>query len=1058
MVVVNKPFLALAVLAVGGLAVLGTSLAGGRPKPPEAPSYNFEVRPILAENCFGCHGPDVKANKAGLRLDTFEGATARLEDSEGFAIVPGDPDASEMLRRVLSDDPEEVMPQPESGKKLTAGQKDVLRRWIAAGAPYERHWALIPPRKVEVSDPSGWSRNGIDPFIARGLAEAGLEPAPEADKAALLRRASLALTGLPPDPVALEAFLADARTGAYERAVDAMLASDACAEHFARHWLDGARYADTHGIHIDNYRSIWPYRDWVISAFKANMRWDAFTIEQLAGDLLPSPTIHQRVATGFNRCVPTTGEGGAIPEEYLAIYAKDRVDTTATLWLGLTLGCASCHDHKFDPIATKEFYQFSAFFRNSSMTALDGNNAEHPPIVRIIAEADREELARVEAGLAEASANLSEAIQAAAGNARAWAEGRRPARPEPLAHLPLDSADGVTATIRGAAVHVGNGITVSGKGITGAGTHLANERLHGFGVGGLPPLTGKAYSWGAWILSNGKGDGAIISRMDADMAFRGIDLWMEGGKVGAHAVERWPDKASRRMTREPLPAGWHHVMAVWDATKPGDARLGLYVNGEPADAVVTQSGDADTVATAVPLRIGARSRTSGGLDGQYRNAGVLVQDVRLHERALSDSEVLDEALAPLVGPAPAGSDERARTALLGRMHADLADPSAKALRDRVRELARRRDQLNAGAVVSLVMDDRKDQLPHAHVLNRGNYTDKGEKVGPGTPAALHPFPADAPPDRLGLARWLMSRDNPLVGRVTMNRLWYQLMGTGIVETTEDLGITGARPSHPELLDWLAVEFAESGWDHRAMARLIVTSAAFRQAAILTPRKREVDPHNRLLSRGPHHRLDAEVIRDQALAASGLLVRKVGGPSVNPYQPEGIWEAVAMKESNTRHYRQDKGEALWRRSLYTFWKRTAPNPTLEILNAPSREACVVRRDRTNTPLQALLLMNDPTYVEAARALADLALETGADTDRRLDILSRRLIARDLSGPERAVARRTLDAALARFRAEPKAAEALVTVGESAPRAKDRAELAAWTLVASKLLNLDETLTL
>lgn len=1048
----------LTIATLVAVTIAGALRANTQKQSKGVPSYNFDVRPILAENCFGCHGADLKANKADLRLDTFEGATAKLHDSDGYAIVPGKPDESELLRRIHSTDPSEVMPEAESGKKLTDEQKAVLKRWIEAGAPYEKHWSFIPPRKVEAKDTSGWSRNGIDPFIRRELDAAGLKPAPEANKAALLRRVTLALTGLPPTAEELDAHLADQDPKAYEKVVDRLLASDASAEHFTRLWLDAARYADSHGIHIDNYRAIWPYRDWVLAAFKANLRWDTFTTEQIAGDLLPNPTIDQRVATGFNRCLATTGEGGAIPEEYLAIYAKDRVDTTATIWLGMTLGCAACHDHKFDPVSTKEFYQFTAFFRNSSMTALDGNIAEHPPIIRLVTRENRAEIEKLEPELAAARSELAKALQLAANKAASWAHGQQSNPAAPILRLPLNSGDGVVAITGTKTTLVGNGIGITGKGVAGAATNINNGRLHNFGFKDLPPLKGRAYSWSAWVLANGKGDGALFSRMDASKAFRGFDLWMEGGKVAAHAIDRWPDVASKRVTKEPLPAGWHHVMAVWDASQPKASRLLLYVNGLPADSVNQYENGGETLETDVPFRIGSRSKSAGGIDAAYTNAGVLIQDIRVFDRALTAAEVLSETLTNLVGPPMNGADEKLRGQLLTQIHVSKSDPATQALRTRIDQLAKRQGELSAGSVVSLVMDDVKGQQPIAHVLIRGQYTDKGEKVSPGTPAALHPFPKDAPNNRLGLARWLTSKDNPLIGRVTMNRLWYQLMGTGIVETTEDLGITGARPSHPELLDWLAVEFAESGWDHRAMVRLIVTSATFRQAATVTAEKRERDPLNRLLSRGPRPRLDAEVIRDQALAASGLLVHKVGGPSVKPYQPEGIWEEVAMKESNTRFYKQDKGEGAWRRSLYSFWKRTAVLPTLEILNAPSREVCVVRRDRTNTPLQALVLLNDPTYVEASRALADVALAASPTTDGRLDILSRRLLSRSLTGPERAIAKRTLEAALTRFRIDSKAAESLVTVGDSTPRAKNRVELAAWTIVASQLLNLDETLTL
>jgi len=1042
------------VIVLPVVAALVATIAGALRANPQTqskgvPSYNFDVRPILAENCFGCHGPDLKANKADLRLDTFEGATAKLHGSDGYAIVPGKPDESELLRRVHSTDPSEVMPEAESGKKLTDEQKAVLERWIEAGAPYEKHWSFIPPRKVEAKDTSGWSRNGIDPFIRRELDAAGLKPAPEADKAALLRRVTLALTGLPPTAEELDAHLADQDPKAYEKVVDRLLASDASAEHFTRLWLDAARYADSHGIHIDNYRAIWPYRDWVLAAFKANLRWDTFTTEQIAGDLLPDPTIDQRVATGFNRCLATTGEGGAIPEEYLAIYAKDRVDTTATIWLGMTLGCASCHDHKFDPVSTKEFYQFTAFFRNTSMSALDGNNAEHPPVVRIVTPENRARLAAIEPELATAQKNLASVMRESGSKAKAWALQKDKVAIQALLTIRATNSDALTATAAGKINLIGKGLPLVANGIAGASTPVANERIQALAFSDLPKFEGKGYSWGAWIYCTGKGRGALFSRMDAGRGYRGFDLWVENGAVGAHAIENWPDKATRRLTKKALSVGWHHVMAVWDAKLPANQRLKIYVDGALADTDSHETGG-ETIAIDAPVHIGTRVNGPKGLDATVSHAnGILLQDARIYSQALTPNEVTAAAISTLTSTPPPSTNIKERDAALVRMYAETADPIAQAATKTIDNLNQEKTRLTMGSVVSLVMDDVKGQQASAYILNRGQYTDKGEKVSPGTPAALHPFPKDAPNNRLGLARWLTSKDNPLVGRVTMNRLWYQLMGTGIVETTEDLGITGARPSHPELLDWLAVEFAESGWDHRAMVRLIVTSATFRQAATVTAEKRERDPRPRL---------DAEVLRDQALAASGLLVHKVGGPSVKPYQPEGIWEEVAMKESNTRFYKQDKGEAVWRRSLYSFWKRTAVLPTLEILNAPSREVCVVRRDRTNTPLQALVLLNDPTYVEASRALADVALAASPTTDGRLDILSRRLLARSLTGPERTIAKRTLEAALTRFRMDSKAAESLVTVGDSAPRAKNRVELAAWTIVASQLLNLDETLTL
>jgi len=1049
------PFAAVAAAACLSPLFTGCGDASAKEGPP---SFNFEVQPILATHCLGCHGPDLKANKAGLRLDTFAGATAKLEESEGHAIVPGKPESSEVISRIFDEDAEDVMPPPETGKKLTAAEKDILRRWIAAGANYERHWSLNPPKAAEAKDTSGWSRNGVDPHIRQRLAKAGLKPNGEADKPALIRRVSLALTGLPPAPEEVAAFLADKSEQAYERVVDRLLASEAHAEHFARHWLDGARYADTHGIHIDNYRSIWPYRDWVIAAFRENKRWDAFTIEQVAGDLMPGAGDDQKVATGFNRCLATTGEGGAIAEEYLAIYAKDRVDTTATLWLGLTIGCASCHDHKFDPIGMREFYQFAAFFRNTTMSGLDGNNANHPPNLMIIQPGDRTRMAELDKAAEGMQARLASAAKPGDSEAAAWAA-KLPLAPTPEVSIPLNTPGELVAQAGGKRLPLGKGPAVGGAGILGPSPQIGDAQLQGMALKGTPPLAGKGHSWSAWILSTGKGDGPIFSRLDSPKAYRGIDLWLEGGKVAAHAIETWEHKGNKVLSNDVLPAGWHHVTAVWDATKPPAQRLSLYLNGSLAGFTVTNGSGADTVATDSPYRIGARSAGQEP-EGPVRGAGgVRAQGFRVHNRALSAAEVLAETVSDLTraaGPG-AGIDQAARSRLLLEAYVEHGNPELRAVRAELAKVNAEREAIRKRGVITLVMDERAE-APYAHVLNRGEYASKGEKVGAGTPAALHPFPKDAPRNRLGLAKWLVDPANPLMARVTMNRLWHNLFGAGIVETVEDFGITGATPSHPELLDWLALEFQRTGWDHRAMAKTMVMSATFRQSAKVDARKLELDPANRLLSRGPRHRLDAEVIRDQALAASGLLVRKVGGPSVRPYQPEGIWEAVAMKESNTRSYKQDAGEGVWRRSVYTFWKRTAHLPSLDIFNAPSREVCTVRRERTNTPLQALVTLNDPQFVEASRVLAERALAEGKDFDARLDVITTRLLARKLAPRERAVAREMLDAARRRFDADAKSAADLVAVGTKPAAHADKAELAAWTLVASQVLNLDEALSL
>ena len=1048
------PFLALATSACLGSLLSGCGEAKAQEGPP---NFNFEVQPILATHCLGCHGPDLKANKAGLRLDTFAGATAKLEESEGHAIVPGKPDKSELVARIFHEDAEEIMPPPESGKKLTAAEKDILRRWVAAGAKYEPHWSFNAPKLVSAKDTSGWSRNAIDPYVRERLLKAGLKPNGEAEKSALIRRVSLALTGLPPSPEEVVAFQADSTDKAYEKVVDRLLASEAHAEHFARHWLDGARYADTHGIHIDNYRSIWPYRDWVIAAFRENKRWDAFTIEQIAGDLMPAASLDQKVATGFNRCLATTGEGGAIADEYQAIYAKDRVDTTATLWLGLTIGCASCHDHKFDPISMRDFYQFSAFFRNTTMSGLDGNNANHPPNILVADKADRNLLAELEKSSKAIQTRLQAVSKPKPSEAENWA--RRLLPPNPSISIPLNSATDLAVRVEGKAGSLGKGTMVNGTGILGPAPLVTDEALRNLPLAGTQPLDGKAYTWSAWILATGNGNGPIFSRMDSASAFRGIDLWLEGGKIAAHAIETWDGKANKVVSSQVLPAGWHHVAAVWDAAKPPAQRLSLLINGAPAPFTVTNGSGATTLATNSPFRVGARSSGQAAEGPVQAAAGVRIQGIRLHARALTPAEVLAETVSDLFREPSVkdGIDTASRTRLLGAIHVENGNPQVRQLREELAKVNVELENVRKRGVITLVMDERAE-APYAHILVRGEYAIKGDKVPAGTPGSLHPFPKDAPLNRLGLAKWLVDPANPLVGRVTMNRLWHNIFGVGIVETVEDLGITGSTPSHPELLDMLALEFSRSGWDHRAMAKLLVMSATFRQSAKVDARKLEIDPANRLFSRGPRHRLDAEVIRDQALAASGLLVRKVGGPSVRPYQPEGIWEAVAMKESNTRFYKQDAGDALWRRSVYSFWKRTAHLASLDIFNAPSREVCTVRRERTNTPLQALVTLNDPQFVEASRVLAEQALRTGTDFDTRIDAVTMPLIARKLDKKERAVARKLLDTALARYQADAKAAAELVAVGARPATHADKAELAAWTLVASKILNLDEALTL
>jgi hypothetical protein len=1026
----------------------------------DRPEYNRDVRPILAENCFACHGPDSASRKAGLRLDV------RAQAIEAEAIVPGHPEKSALVERIFATTPRKLMPPTKTHKKLTAAEKEILKRWIAQGAAYQPHWSLIAPTRPPVPKVTNraWVRNPVDAFILAELEKRGLKPAPEADRRTLARRASLDLTGLPPAPEEVEAFVKDTAPDAYERYVDRLLKSPHWGEHRGRYWLDAARYADSHGIHFDNFREMWAYRDWVINAFNKDLPFDRFTIEQLAGDLLPNRTLDQQVATGFNRCNITTNEGGVIPEEYLVLYTRDRTETVAQTWLGLTANCATCHDHKFDPLSQKEFYQMAAFFNNTTQGAMDGNIKDTPPVVLVPRMEDRPRWDALSKELAEGRKQAEARKQAARADFEKWlAAAKReqilvqlPADGLRL-HAPLDEGKGQTIhfTIDGERC-----VKVLKAGIGWDGGHVAAKTFLSKPGGTIElPDAGdfekdKGFSYGAWVRIPRRGTtGAVVARMDDKNAFRGWDLWIEGDRIGTHIVNKWPEDAVKVTGQTQLqPNQWYHIFVTYDGSG-GAAGVRLYVNGNPEPMNVFTDVLKSTIRTKVPLKVAQRHSTS-------RIDNLRVQDVRLYGRALSGLEVGRVARATraawLAAKAsgkrtPAEQGELFDWWLLGM------DKTYQSLAERLNRLAQEEAGIKARGTVAHVSQEKPGE-PTAYVLFRGDYDKRRDLVKAGTPKALPPMPAALPRNRLGFARWLLRPEHPLTARVTVNRFWQEVFGTGIVRTAGDFGVTGEQPSHPELLDWLAVEFRETGWDVKRFFKMLVTSSTYRQAAVATPDRLEKDPQNRLLSRGPRYRLDAEMIRDYALAASGLLVRKLGGPSVKPYQPEGVWEAVAMIGSNTRDYRRDRGNALYRRSLYTFWKRAAPPASMDILNAPNRETCTVRRERTNTPLQALVTLNDPQFVEAARHLAQLTLKQGGNQlEGCLDFMAQRLLARPLRAEEVPVVRETLSDLLAHYRARPAEAGKLLAVGESrADPTLDAPTLAAWTMLANELMNLDEVL--
>jgi hypothetical protein len=1022
--------------------------------------YNRDVRPILAENCFACHGPDSAARKADLRLDRRDDAV------KAEAFVPGEPDKSALIERIFSEERGQVMPPPKTKKKLTAAQKETLKRWIAAGAEYEAHWSFLAPKRppLPAVQNIGWVRNSLDRFVLAGLEKRGLRPAPEADRRTLARRLGLDLIGLPPGPDDVEAFVNDKRPDAYERFVEKLLDSPHWGEHRGRYWLDAARYADTHGIHFDNFREMWAYRDWVLRAFNRNLPFDRFTIEQLAGDLLPNRTLDQQIASGFNRCNITSNEGGLIPEEYLVLYTRDRTETTARVWLGLTANCAVCHDHKFDPISQKEFYSMSAFFNNTTQGAMDGNIPNTPPTVFVPRMEDRPSWDALAKKLDEAGKQVEAHKKMARGGFDKW--------------LAKGDAQAFAAFIPGeglrfhAALNEGKGgtvhLTADGKqqalalasGAAWDAGHIAERALQ-CQPGGtvVVPDAGdlekdQGFSYGAWVkLPKKESYGAIFARMDDQHDFRGWDLWVQNGKVGAHIIHKWQEDALKVVSNKPVKAKqWNHLFVTYDGSgRPEGVKV--YINGESQQTTVEAGKLRHTIRTKVPLKI-AQRHTSSRIDG------LVLQDMRIYGRTLSGQEVNRLVKGTRGAWLLAKKTDKRTDAEKNELFdwwLTTRDTTYQSLTKKYNDLRQEESAFKSRGTIAHVMQERPSE-PTAYVLFRGEYDKRRDRVKPGTPKSLPPMPDDLPRNRLGFARWLLRPDNPLTARVTVNRFWQEVFGTGIVRTSGDFGTTGELPSNQELLDWLAVEFRESGWDVKRFFTLLVTSATYRQAARTTPEKLEKDPDNRLLSRGPRYRLDAEMIRDYALAASGLLVRKLGGPSVRPYQPEGVWEAVAMIGSNTRDYRRDDGAKLYRRSLYTFWKRAAPPASMDIFNAPSREVCTVSRERTNTPLQALVTLNDPQFIEAARYLAQATLKEGGDKEEgRIDFMARRLLCRPLRAEEVKVVQASLKDLLAHYKTRNEDAKKLLAVGEAKlDPALDPGILAAWTMLANEMMNLDEVL--
>jgi hypothetical protein len=1039
---------------------LDPALAGSA----EAPSarkvdFNFQVRPILSDKCFKCHGPDTGNRKAGLRLDTKDGAFGESE-SGAVAVVPGKVGESELYRRITAADETERMPPRSLGRTLSPAEIDVLRRWIEQGAEWQSHWSFRPPAAPTAPEVrrTAWPRNPIDRFVLARIEAEGRTPSPEADKERLVRRVTFDLTGLPPTLAEIDAFLADRAPGAYERLVDRLLASPRFGERMAVDWLDLARYADTHGYQADVSRATWPWRDWVVRAFNGDLPYDRFVTWELAGDLLPGATRDQVIATAFNRHHRQTNEGGSIEEEFRVEYVADRTNTFATAFLGLTLECARCHSHKYDPITQKEYYQLSAFFTSIDESGLYSHFTDATPTpALLLTTPDRDRaIAAADAKIGDAEAASARLAQSRTQAFEAWLKtpgrGREPIVTGPIGDFPLEAIE---------AGKVINRADPKKPGRTSEGPELVQGRIgRGLRLGGENNVTlplgnfdrYQPFSLALWIKAPDYKDRAVIihrSMAWTDAGSRGYQLLIEDGKLSVGLIHFWPGNAIGIRARQPVPIGrWTHVAIAYDGSSRA-AGLALYVDGRKADCEVVRdkltkniTGGGNDV-----LTVGQRFRDRGFKDG-------MVDEIKVFDRALTPLEVAqlhdDKALAEALALDPSRLNEAQRKGLFAYY---LANVDAE-YRDRLGALTALRKERSAlvDPVPELMVMREMPRRRPTFLLKRGAYDAPGERAEPGTPAALLPYDASWPRNRLGLARWLTDPKHPLTARVAVNRWWQAFFGRGIVATPEDLGSQGQLPTHPELLDWLSRTFIDSGWDVKHLVRLIVTSATYRQTSDAPADRLARDPENELLARGPRLRLSAEMLRDGALAASGLLVDTIGGPPVKPYQPDGLWE-----EKSGATYQRDVGPGSHRRSLYTFWKRTSPPPAMLTFDATTREVCAVKRQTTATPLQSLVLLNDPQFVEAARGLARRAMTEGGSclADRVVSLF--RTTTGRRPGPREI---RTLEALYrdqyGEFRSGRSDAAKLLAVGD-APRdpSLDPSEHAAMTVLAQALLNYDET---
>ncbi|QDK81048.1 DUF1553 domain-containing protein [Spirosoma sp. KCTC 42546] len=1032
-------------------------------KLPETVDYNLHVKPILSDKCFFCHGPDKNSQKAGLELATPEGAMAALKKAKGkHAIVPGDLANSEVYHRIITADEHEMMPPKASNRVLSDYEKAVLIKWIEQGAEYKPHWALIKPQKLDlptVTD-ARWPKNGIDNFVLQKMEEKGLKPAPEADKETLLRRVSLDLTGLPPTLAELDAFLADTSPNAYEKVVNRLLESPHYGEKMAVDWLDLARYADTHGYTVDRYRPMWPWRDWVIKSFNQNQPFSQFLTWQLAGDLLPQPSREQRLATGFNRNHSQNTEGGIINEEFRVEYVADRTNTLGTAMLGITVECARCHDHKFDPISQKDYYSLFAFFNNVDEAGQISWDDAMPVPTMLLSEKKQDSLLTfIDTKIKSAETALNQTKQAEQTAFTQWQAntGNNIAfdlRKGLQARFTFDKlVDGkfvsdVSSTDKGTVLEP---VLAAGK--FGQAFHSNGDDILNLGKVGVFNRS-QPFSIGVWVnIPNNLNKGVILHKGQGDILynFRGYFLNIRDGKAELLMAHTWPYNSIIKVSQQRLPKQtWVQLTMTYDGSSKASG-LKLYIDGKEA-AMVTEKDNlykdiiwpkGKHMGKDQPgLQVGADMRGTGFKNG-------LVDELVVYSRELTAPEV---ALLPIstgvTSPIPVKKPD---TKTLFPYYLANVSASYQHQRDELLKLRAERNRVVEEIPEIMVMEDMKTPRP-TYLLKRGVYDAHGERVRPDVPASILPFSPEFPRNRLGLAKWLLHPDNPLTARVVVNRYWQTYFGTGLQKSSNNFGNQGGLPTHPELLDWLAINFRESGWNVKAMQKLIVLSATYRQSSRGTREGLAKDPENTWLSRGPLSRLTAEMIRDNALAASGLLSTKMGGPSVKPYQPEGLWAV------NSETYEQDKGEGLYRRSLYTFWRRTNPPPSMNTFDAPSRSYCVVQRQKTSTPLQALILLNDPQFVEAAKVVAERSMSQSKPLPDRLMEVFRLLTSRKPRPKELAILTRLYEQEYQTFRKSPAKMQGWLQAGEhKSTGISDLPALAAGAVVASTVMNSEAFVT-